>query len=116
MSQPQNGNNRRRNLFIGLGLAAVGAVIFAHYVLEIPPAGENMSGTVAPAQRYRAEQVKPTDVRLGDQTVPQLMQIEAVDKLIKDPGFQALAANQQAMATTLSRYAIMDDFTAARQP
>ncbi|MBC8024320.1 MAG: hypothetical protein H7Y14_14440, partial [Burkholderiales bacterium] len=98
MSQPQNGNARRRNIFIGIGLAAVGAVLFGHYVLEIP-GNDNLSGTVAPAQRYRStEQVKPTDVRLGDQTVSQLVQNEDVDKLIKDPGFQALAANQAAMA------------------
>jgi hypothetical protein len=99
MSQPQNGNARRRNILIGIGLAAVGAVLFGHYVLDIPNGGENLSGTVAPAQRYRSvEQVKPSDVRLGDQTVSQLLQNEDVDKLIKDPGFQALAADQAAMA------------------
>ena len=49
MSQPQNGNARRRNTFIGIGLAAVGAVLFGHYVLDIPNASENLSGTVAPA-------------------------------------------------------------------
>jgi hypothetical protein len=98
MSQPQNGNARRRNILIGIGLAAVGAALFGHYVLDIPNGGENLSGTVAPAQRYRSnEQVKPTDVRLGDQTVSQLVQNEDVDRLIKDPGFQALAADQAAM-------------------
>ena len=55
MSQPQNGNLRRRNIWIGVGLAAVGAVLFGHYVLEIPAAGDNLSGTVAPAQRYRSD-------------------------------------------------------------
>src|SRR5258708_1700779 len=98
MSQPQNGNARRRNIWIGIGLAAVGAVLFGHYVLEIPEGNENLSGTVAPAQRYRStEQVKPADVRLGDQTVTQLLQNDDVQRLIKDPGFQALAANQSAM-------------------
>ena len=98
MSQPQNGNARRRNIFIGIGLAAVGAVLFGHYVLDIPNGGDNLSGTVAPAQRYRStEQVKPADVRLGDQTVSQLLQNEDVVKLIKDPGFQLLAADQAAM-------------------
>ena len=51
MSQPQNGNARRRNTWIGIGLAAVGAVLFGHYVLDIPTGSENLSGTVAPAQR-----------------------------------------------------------------
>ena len=100
MSQPQNGNARRRSIFIGIGLAAVGAVLFGHYVLDIPNGGKDLSGTVAPAQRYRStEQVKPTDVRLGDQTVSQLVQNEDVDKLIKDPGFQVLAADQSAMTS-----------------
>src|SRR4051794_37926293 len=45
MSQPQNGNARRRNIFIGIGLAAVGAVLFGHYVLDIPNNGENLTGT-----------------------------------------------------------------------
>jgi hypothetical protein len=99
MSQPQNGNARRRNTFIGIGLAALGAVLFGHYVLDIPTGGQNLSGTVAPAQRYRSEQqIKQSDVKLGDQEVAQLLQNDAVDKLLKDPGFQKLAANQEAMA------------------
>src|SRR5258706_15913385 len=119
MSQPQNGNARRRNILIGIGLAAVGAVIFGHYVLEIPPGGDNLSGTVAPAQRYRSDsQVKPTDVRLGDQSVSQLLQNQDVDRLIKDPGFQALAANQSAMqgfAANASAFAALASNPAAFQ-
>ncbi|HSW84412.1 MAG TPA: hypothetical protein VLH12_13095, partial [Usitatibacter sp.] len=119
MSQPQNGNLRRRNIWIGVGLAAVGAVLFGHYVLEIPAAGDNLSGTVAPAQRYRSDsQVKPTDVRLGDQSISQLLQNEDVDRLIKDPGFQALAANQSAMqgfAANASAFAALASNPAAFQ-
>ena len=119
MSQPQNGNARRRNIWIGIGLAAVGAVLFGHYVLEIPQGADNLSGTVVPAQRYRSDQqVKPSDVRLGDQTVTQLLQNEDVDRLIKDPGFQALAADQAAMtafATHAQAYAVMAQFPAAMQ-
>jgi hypothetical protein len=119
MSQPQNGNLRRRNIWIGIGLAAVGAVLFGHYVLEIPQGGENLSGTVAPAQRYRSDsQVKPTDVRLGDQSISQLLQNEDVDRLIKDPGFQALAANQSAMqgfAANASAFAALASNPAAFQ-
>ena len=49
-----------------------------------------MAGTVVPAQRYRAPQAA-ADIKLGDQSLAQLMQNDAFVKLIRDPQIQALA-------------------------
>jgi hypothetical protein len=71
-----------------------------------PPLGPS-SGTIAPAERYVSSQVGEADVTLGDTAVPELMQTDAFQVLVKDPnfrklandpGFAALASNQVAMA------------------
>jgi uncharacterized protein YjbI with pentapeptide repeats len=80
----------KRALWIGTAVAAA-AVVIAAFVFKFPPGGENVSGTVVPAQRYRAEQIKAADVKLGDQAVAQVMQSEAFERIIKDPQLRALA-------------------------
>ena len=71
-----------------------------------PPMGPS-AGTVAPAQRYVSAQVSDADVTLGDTSVPELMQTDAFQVMVKDPnfrqlagdpGFAALASNRAAMA------------------
>src|SRR5207248_6522123 len=57
-----------------------------------PPLGPS-AGTVAPAQRYVASQVGEADVTLGDTAVPELMQTDAFELMVKDPSFRALAAS-----------------------
>ncbi len=111
MSQRTNG---KRNIYIGVGLALVGVVLVGHHALDFPNTGESATGTVAPAQRYRAPQIQAQDVKLGDQAVAQLMQSDAVERLLKDPGFQALAQNPaalQALAANANAFAAM-----AQQP
>src|SRR5689334_4034068 len=51
------------------------------------------AGTIAPAQRYVSAQVGEGDVTLGDTSVPQLMQTDAFELMVKDPSFRALAAS-----------------------
>jgi hypothetical protein len=55
----------KRNLFIGVGVAAV-AVIAAAYYFDFPPSND-MSGTIAPANRSVAAQPGATDVTLPTQ-------------------------------------------------
>jgi RNA polymerase sigma-70 factor (ECF subfamily) len=81
-----------------------------------PSSGSNVSGTVAPAERYRATQVKSDNVKLGDQTIALLLQDDKVDKLIKDPGFQKLAANQQAMAALAANAKAFHAMASQRRP
>ena len=102
--------NGKRNVYIGIGLAVVGVLLIGHYALDFPGSGDNATGTVAPAQRYRAPQIQAQDVKLGDQAVAQLMQSDAVERLLKDPAFQALAQNPaalQALAANASAFAAM---------
>ena len=94
--------NSKRSIWIGGGIAVAAVLAVAFFTIDYPPDGSKTAGTVAPAQRYRAEQPKAGDVKLGDQAVAQLMQTEAFDRFVKDPSTRALAAdpNFQALART----------------
>ena len=101
-------NVSKRALWIGTGVAA-SAVLIAGFLLKFPPAGENAVGTVAPAQRYRAEQIKAGDVKLGDQTVAQLMQSDSFERIVRDPKMRALAQDPafEALARSEALAAIL---------
>ena len=79
-------------LAVGLGAYGLGRVY--------PPLGPS-AGTIAPAQRYVNPQVGEKDVTLGDTAVPELMQTDAFELMVKDPSFRALAASPgfQALAS-----------------
>src|SRR5438067_13943301 len=74
--------------------AAVLAVGVAAYSLGrvYPPLGPS-AGTIAPADRYVSAQVGEGDVTLGDTSVPELMQTDAFELMVKNPSFRALAAS-----------------------
>ena len=55
MSQPTSGNNSQRKIWIGTGLAAVAVAVAGVYVWDTPST-DGVSGTIVPAQRYRAPQ------------------------------------------------------------
>jgi hypothetical protein len=95
---------RKSTLWIGIGAAAAAAIVAGVLLVQWPPDAKNAQGTIVPAQRYRAEQIKAEDVKLGDQAVTQFMQTEAFERMVKDPqvramaldpDFQALAKNGQ---------------------
>src|SRR4051812_23036878 len=77
-----------------LTTAGVLAVGIAAYGLGrvYPPIGPS-AGTLAPAQRYASAQVGEGDVTLGDTSVPELMQTDAFEMMVKDPSFRALASD-----------------------
>ena len=79
-------------LVVGLGAYGLGRVY--------PPLGPS-SGTIAPAERYVNPQISDKDVTLGDTAVPELMQTDAFELMVKDPSFRALAASPgfQALAS-----------------
>src|SRR5262245_28564115 len=81
-----------------LGVAAMGGIsvlAIAAFAIGtvLPPTSSQMSGTIAPAERYRSAQVGEGDITLGDQSVPQLMQTDAFELMVNDPSFRALAAD-----------------------
>jgi hypothetical protein len=100
----------KRTLLIGIATAAAAVVIAGYFFVDFPAGRQNVSGTVVPAQRYRAEQIKAADVKLGDPAIAQLMQSESFERIIKDPklrtlaldpGFQALARDPQALSAMM---------------
>ncbi|MFN2548041.1 MAG: anti-sigma factor [Myxococcales bacterium] len=97
---------RKSTLWIGIGAAAAAAVIAGVLLVQWPPDAKNAQGTIVPAQRYRAEQIKAEDVKLGDQAVTQLMQSDAFERAMKDPQIRALAADANFQA--LARSGVLD--------
>src|SRR3954469_23079328 len=98
-------NNQRKMYLTTAGVLAFGVAAYG-LGRVYPPMGPS-AGTVAPAQRYVQSQVGEADVTLGDTSVPELMQTDAFQVMVKDanfralagdPGFAALASNPAAMS------------------
>ena len=66
MSEQRRGSFGKK-IWIGGGIAVAAAAIAVFSGVEVPPTGTDVSGTIAPAQRYRAEQPGTVDVKLGEQ-------------------------------------------------
>src|SRR3954463_2002865 len=81
----------RKTLITTAGVLVVGAGAYG-LGRVYPPLGPS-AGTVAPAERYVQSQVGEGDVTLGDTAVPELMQTDAFELMVKDPSFRALAAS-----------------------
>ena len=66
----------KRKLLVGACVVAIAdaVVVVGQYY---PPRNGQTAGTIVPVDRYRAEQVSNSDVKLGDQTTPTLMQTDA---------------------------------------
>lgn len=91
MNQPHPPYSAKRKALIGAGIAAVAVLVVFQFGFDSTPRSEDVAGTVQPAQRYRAAQTGAADIKLGDQTVAQLMQNDAFVKLVRDPNIQAMA-------------------------
>src|SRR3954468_8465333 len=105
MTTRLSATNNRKMILTSAAILAVG--VGAYGLGRVyPPLGPS-AGTVGAAQRYVSSQVGDSDVTLGDTSVPELMQTDAFELMVKDPnfralagdpGFAALAGNPQAMA------------------
>ncbi|HET9232100.1 MAG TPA: hypothetical protein VFO00_12485, partial [Vitreimonas sp.] len=94
-----------------LGIAAMGGItVLAVAAFAIgtvlPPTSSQMSGTIAPVERYRSAQVGDGDVTLGDQSVPQLMQTDIFHLMVNDPSFRTLAQDRNFAALAANPAAI----------
>jgi anti-sigma factor RsiW len=65
--EQKRGSFSKNKVWIGIGLALAGVVVATQY-FNFPPTSETTSGTIVPAQRYRAEQPTAADVKVGDAT------------------------------------------------
>src|SRR4029079_13289697 len=83
--------NNRKLILTGAGVLVFGVAAYGLGRIY-PPLGPS-AGTVGPAQRYVSAQVGEGDVTLGDTSVPELMQTDAFELMVKDPTFRAMASN-----------------------
>ncbi|MGH8122546.1 MAG: hypothetical protein ACREPT_07215 [Rudaea sp.] len=88
-SQGKKTMKTSKMLALGGLAASIAAVVY--FGLGYPPKIDQVAGTIAPAERYRAPAVG--SVELGDQSIPQLMQTDTFTQLVKDPEFRSLVAN-----------------------
>jgi hypothetical protein len=90
MNNPHPPYSAPRKALLGGGIAIAAGLIVWHFGFDPATRSEDVAGTIAAAERYRAPQ-EAGDVKLGDQSLAQLMQNDAFVKLIRDPQVQALA-------------------------
>jgi anti-sigma factor RsiW len=69
MSQQHSGLFAKRRTWIGAAIAAAAVVAVAQYGFDFPPRGEDVLGTIVPAQRYRAPQATAQDIKVDGQAV-----------------------------------------------
>ena len=55
----------KRGLWIAGGVAAAVAAVFIGGLVDMPTTGDNVTGTIVPAERYRAPQPGDTDLKVG---------------------------------------------------
>ncbi len=98
MSDQQGNSNGNRKLWIGGGIAAAAAVVIvSQFSVDFPPTGDATSGTIAPAQRYRAAQPTAQDVQVGTQSGAQSGQpTQAGDSSTVNAGSANQASSNQA--------------------
>ena len=112
MAISDNGSPRNK-----IWLAVVGIVVIAGvaYVADIyPPADESLTGSVVPAERYRAEKSATSSSRLalGDESVAQFMQTDLYQQIISDRELAAAFASdafRQALASDGFKQALASD-------
>jgi hypothetical protein len=66
-------------LFVAIVVALVTVMVMSGYY---PPGNENLSGTIAPAERYQSDQISESDVVLGDESVAKIMQTDEFEQLV----------------------------------
>ena len=103
MSEQNKSIFASRKTWIGAGVAVAAVVIVVQFGTGGYPKKEDVSGTIVPAERYRAAQGKAEDMKLGDQSVAQLMQNDVFVRIVKDPQMRQMALDKgfQAAATAM---------------
>ena len=76
-------SNSRTTVVLAIFAMAIGVV--AYYGVKYPIPEDGATGTVAPAERFRGEQITADDVTLGDESVAQLMQTDLYQQMVEDP-------------------------------
>ena len=74
-----------------LGAVVGGAIAYIGFA---NPPGDALTGAVAPAERYRAEQPSADDIQLGDQELQAVLQTDEFARLVADESFQKAMSNE----------------------
>src|SRR5260221_1841867 len=77
MTEIKSSSIGKRKVWIALGIAAVAVTAAGIYVLDKSPSSEDVSGTIAPAQRYRSAQAPGADFPVGHRSAPKAIQPRA---------------------------------------
>ena len=91
MSRNEN-NKSRMAAIVGMFTVVIAAV--AYFGVKYPIPGDQASGTIAPAERYRGEQISSDDIVLGDESVARVMQTDVYQRIISDAGFAEALSNE----------------------
>ena len=78
-----------------IGIAAVAVVAIGLFALDGFPPSENGQGTIGVAERDIDEQMKATDIVLGDAEFQTWLQSDVVQRMIEDPEFTKVFANPE---------------------
>ncbi len=97
MKSGQIGNTKVWMLVAALAVAIAAVVFFGG---NYPPDSEMASGTIVPAERYRADQITSDDVVLGDESLAQFMQTDEFELLINNEVFME-AISEKALQQAL---------------
>src|SRR6267143_1877594 len=101
----------KRNIILGsIVLVAMAAAVYFSFFY--PPSGKQVTGTIAPAARYRAEQIGKADVKVEETDITRWTQTAEFDHLSKDPAARKLFANaafRNALANDAFRNALGSD-------
>ena len=82
----------KKSIILGsIVLVAVAAV--GYFSFFYPPGGKHLTGTIAPAARYHAEQIGNGDVKVAETDLTRWTQTAEFDHLSKDPAARKLFAN-----------------------
>jgi hypothetical protein len=79
----------QRKTLLGVGLVLVGAVVFL-VLRNYPPVTNGTEGTIGAANRYQTEQIKPSDVQLGDASINEVLQSGMFHKMMTNEDFRKL--------------------------
>jgi len=118
MSSMEQTKSRRTTMIVAF-VIAIAVVAYVGVKYTVP--GDDAAGTVAPADRYRGEQISGDDVTLDDETMAQVMQTDVYQMIVSDASFaeamqtdafrQALSNEvfQQALSNDLFREVLSND-------
>ena len=93
MSNQEKSTFSNRKVWAAVGALAVTVAVVGYIDLGNNDDNSNLTGSIAPAQRYQTETISSNDVVLGDATIAELLQSDTFITLIQDETFVALMAD-----------------------